>query len=117
MHSNDDVYPSGNKVIMGDFNGANVCDSSGRPRQHYPPPPSIHSYYYGHSHRRTGQHPFGGGANRFLPEWIPTVGGGGSSRNFPGSIICGGKVVGDIFLGPCAPDSVGGGGNGSIFFR
>ena len=38
MHSNDDVYPSGNKVIMGDFNGANVCDSSGRPRQHYPPP-------------------------------------------------------------------------------
>ena len=37
MHSNDDVYPSGNKVIMGDFNGANVCDSSGRPRQHYPP--------------------------------------------------------------------------------
>ena len=38
MNSNDDVYPSGNKVIMGDFNGANVCDSSGRPRQHYPPP-------------------------------------------------------------------------------
>ena len=26
MHSNDDVYPSGNKVIMGDFNGANVCE-------------------------------------------------------------------------------------------
>ena len=42
------------------------------------------------------------------------MGGGGSSRNFPGSIICGGKVVGDIFRGPCAPDSVGG-GNGSIF--
>ena len=42
MNSNDNVYPSGNKVIMGDFN---VCDSSGRPRQHYPP--SIHSYYYG----------------------------------------------------------------------
>ena len=41
MHSNDDVYPSGNKVIMGDFNGANVCDSSGRPRQHYPPPPLL----------------------------------------------------------------------------
>ena len=37
------------------------------------------------------------------------MGGGGSSRNFPGSIICGGKVVGDIFRGPCAPDSVGGG--------
>ena len=43
MHSNDDVYPIGNKVIMGDFNGANVCDSSGRPRQHYPPP-SFHSF-------------------------------------------------------------------------
>ena len=46
------AYPSGNKVIMGDVNGANVCDSlpgiklSGRPRQHYPPP-SIRSYYYG----------------------------------------------------------------------
>ena len=63
MHSNDDVYPSGNKVIMGDFNGANVCDSSGRPRQHYPP-------------SRANIH-WGGGANRFLPEWIPTVGGGG----------------------------------------
>ena len=34
-------------------------------------------------------------------------GGGGSSINFQGSIICGGKVVGDIFRGPCAPDSVG----------
>ena len=45
MNSNDDVYPSGNKVITGDFNGANVCDSSGRQRQHYPPP-FIHSYYY-----------------------------------------------------------------------
>ena len=43
MNANDDVYPSGNKVIMGDFNGANVCDSSGRPRQHYPPPP-FHSF-------------------------------------------------------------------------
>ena len=27
IHSNDDVYPTGNNVIMGDFNGANVCDS------------------------------------------------------------------------------------------
>ena len=118
MHSNADVYPSGNKVIMGDFNGANVCDSSGRPRQHYPPPPpSIHSYYYGH--RRTGQHPLGGGGQTdFCPNGFRRWGGGGSSRNFPGSIICGGKVVGDIFRGPCAPDSVcvwGGGGNGSIF--
>ena len=41
MNSKDDVYPSGNKVIMGDFNGANVCDSSGRPRQHYSPLPFI----------------------------------------------------------------------------
>ena len=27
-------------------------------------------------------------------------GGGGSSRNFPGSIFCGGGVVAEIFLGP-----------------
>ena len=39
-------------------------------------------------HRRTGQHPFGG-ADRVLPEWIQWGGGGGSSRNFPGSIFCG----------------------------
>ena len=38
-------------------------------------------------HRRTGQHPFGG-ADRVLPEWIQW-GGGGSSRNFPGSILGG----------------------------
>ena len=68
------------------------------------PPPSIHSYYYGH--RRTGQHPLGGGKPIFARM---DSGGGGSSRNFPGSIICGGKVIGDIFRGPCAPDSVGGG--------
>ena len=37
--------------------------------------------------RRTGQHPLGG-ADRVLPEWI-SVGGGGSSRNVPGSIFCG----------------------------
>ena len=43
------------------------------------------------------------------------MGGGGSSRNFPGSIICGGKVVGDIFRGPCAPDSVGGGVMAAFF--
>ena len=54
----------------------------------------------GCSHRRTGQHPFGG-ADRVLPEWIQWGGvvadifrdpysvGGGSSRNFPGSILCG----------------------------
>ena len=40
-----------------------------------------------HGHRRTGRHPFGG-ADRVLPEWIQW-GGGGSSRNFPGSIFCG----------------------------
>ena len=39
------------------------------------------------SHRRTGQHPFGG-ADRVLPEWIQW--GGGSTRNFPGSIFSGG---------------------------
>ena len=59
--------------------------------------------YYDHGHRRMGQHPFGG-ADRVLPEWIQWggggvvaeifrvpyyVGGGGSSRNFPGSIFCG----------------------------
>ena len=40
-------------------------------------------------HRRTGQHPLGGGADRVLPEWIQW-GGGGSSRNFAGSIFSGG---------------------------
>ena len=40
-----------------------------------------------HRHRRTGQHPFGG-ADRVLPEWIQW-GGGGSSRNFQGSIFIG----------------------------
>ena len=57
---------------------------------------------------------WGGGQTDFCPNGFRRWGGGGSSRNFPGSIICGGKVVGDIFRGPCAPDSVGG-GNGSIF--
>ena len=93
---------------MGDFNGANVCDLSGRTRQHYPPPllpfiPIIMDIGV-----RANIH-WGGGANRFLPEWIPTVGGGGrSSRNFPGSIICGGEGSRRHFRGPCAPDSVGG---------
>ena len=49
MNSNDDVYPSGNKVIMGDFNGANVCDSSGRPRQLYPP---FHSFLLLWAHKQ-----------------------------------------------------------------
>ena len=49
-------------------------------------------------HRRTGQHPFGG-ADRVLPEWIQW-GGGGSSRNFPGSIFSGGGVVAEIFRDP-----------------
>ena len=36
-------------------------------------------------HRRTGQHPFGGGGQtEFCPNGL-----GGSSRNFPGSIFCG----------------------------
>ena len=49
-------------------------------------------------HRRTGQHPFGG-ADRVLPEWIQW-GGGGSSRNFPGSIFSGGGVVAEFFGNP-----------------
>ena len=77
MHSNDDVYPSGNKVIMGDFNGANVCEI--RLADHVnitPPPPSINSYYYGH--RRTGQHPLGGGGQTFFcPNGFRRWGGGG----------------------------------------
>ena len=39
------------------------------------------------THRRTGQHPLGGGgADLVLPEWIRW--GGCSSRNCPGSILC-----------------------------
>ena len=51
------------------------------------------------NHRRTGQHPFGG-AGRVLPEWIQW--GGGSSRNFPGSVFSsvGGGVVAEIFRDP-----------------
>ena len=40
--------------------------------------------YSMHTHRRTGQHPFGG-ADQALPEWIRW--GGGSSRHFSGSIF------------------------------
>ena len=47
-----------------------------------------HTHTGTRTHRRTGQHPFGG-ADRVLPEWIQS-GGGGSSRNFPGSIFSGG---------------------------
>ena len=61
------------------------------------------------SHRRTGQHPFGGGADRVLPEWI-RWGGGGSSRNFPGSRFSGGGGSSRHFR-----DSVGG-GSGTICF-
>ena len=59
-------------------------------------------------HRRSGQHPFGGGgrpsiarmdsvvggSSRHFPGYIFSGGGGGSSRNFPGSIFCG---VAEIF--------------------
>ena len=65
MHSNDDVYPSGNKVIMGDFNG-----------QHYPPPPLLPLIPIIMDIGVRANIHWGGG-NRFLPEWIPTVGGGG----------------------------------------
>ena len=41
-------------------------------------------------HRRTGQHPFGGGgADRVLPEWI-RWGGGVVAEHFPGTIFSGG---------------------------
>ena len=52
---------------------------------------------------------------------MDSVGGGGSSRNFPGSIFSGGGVVAEIFRDPYRdPYSVGGGGSsrhfpGSIF--
>ena len=51
-----------------------------------------------HCHRRTGQHPFGGGRPSFAR--MDSVGGGGSSRNFPGSIFSGGGVVAEIFRDP-----------------
>ena len=74
--SNDDVYPSGNKVIMGDFNGANVCDSSGRPRQHYPPLlpliPIIMDIAIG---VRANIH-LGGGQTDFCPNGFRRWGGG-----------------------------------------
>ena len=53
-----------------------------------------------------------GGADRVLPEWIQW-GGGGSSRNFPGSAFSGGGVVAEIFRDPY---SVGGGGGSSRNF-
>ena len=73
-------------------------------------------FLFNSHHRRTGQHPSFGRADRVLPEWIQW-GGGGSSRNFPGSIFCGGGVVAEIFRDPY---SVGGGSSsrnfpGSIF--
>ena len=37
MNSNDDTYPSGNKVIMGDFNGANVSRAPGQAYQLWDP--------------------------------------------------------------------------------
>ena len=68
----------------------------------------------GSNHRRTGQHPFGGGGQtEFCPNGFSggggvvaeifrdpySVGGGGNSRNFPGSIFlfCG---VADFFFPP-----------------
>ena len=43
---------------------------------------------------------------------MDSVGGGGSRRNFPGSIFSGGGVVGEIFRDPY---SVGGGGSSRNF--
>ena len=52
-------------------------------------------------HRRTGQHPFGGGGQtEFCPNGFSGGRGGGSSRNFPGSVFSGGGgVVAEIFPG------------------
>ena len=49
-------------------------------------------------HRRTGQHPSGGGRPSFAR--MDSVGGGGSTRTFPGSIFCGGVVAAEIFRDP-----------------
>ena len=49
-------------------------------------PVEILRFHTIYDHRRTGQHPFGG-ADRVLPECFQW--GGGSSRHFPGSILCG----------------------------
>ena len=49
-------------------------------------------------HRRTGQHPSGGGRPSFA-RMDSVGGGGGSNRTFPGSIFCGG-VVAEIFRDP-----------------
>ena len=52
----------------------------------------------GRIHRRTGQHPFGGADPSFAR--MDSVGGGGSSRHFPGSIFSGGGVVAELFRDP-----------------
>ena len=49
------------------------------------------------SHRRTGQHPFGG-ADRVLPEWIQW--GGVVAENFRDPYSVGGGVVAEIFRDP-----------------
>ena len=51
-------------------------------------------------HRRTGQHPFGGGRPSFA-RMDSVGGGGGSSRNFPGSVFCG---VAEFFPLPAVTD-------------
>ena len=44
---------------------------------------------YRNTHTRTGQHTFGGGGGRPSFARMNSVGRGGSSRNFPGSIFSG----------------------------
>ena len=53
-------------------------------------------------HRRSGQHPFGGGADRVLPEWIQWW--GVVADIFRDTYSVGGGVVSEIFRDP---DSVG----------
>ena len=68
-----------------------VVDISSRTRHHICFTNTSNSgktlFTYSYSHRRTGQRHLGG-ADRVFPEWIQW--GGGSSRNFPGSMFRGG---------------------------
>ena len=55
---------------------------------------SLLSYVYAiarHQHRRTGQHPFGGGGKPSFTRMDSVGGGVVPEINFPGSIFCGGR--------------------------
>ena len=59
-------------------------------------------------HRRTGQHPLGGGVGKPSFARMDSVGGGVVADIFRDPYSMGEGVVGDIFRDPCAPDSGGG---------